>query len=338
MNLNTESIVNDVTKVVQNGLKDILSEIETKYKLYEESHKCVVKMAECMSKQVKQEGTSATTASATTASATTASATTASASVDTINYVSRADFDSVTKQNVEIMKHCLIEIDLNSKQNKELIKQIALLKQDMSALLSRLVIDNSSDSDEETKVNITLEIEEIKKETNDIMIGGSLETIDDKVIVVACDKKEESEEESEEEEEEESEEEEEEESEEEVKVFTPLGIEDVQTPSSLITIEGTCKSNVPNEKHITNAGGLSVEEEEEEEEEEEDDSDEEKEQLDDEKVVVQDGEEEELYEIVFNSTTYCTDDDVKGSLYVLTSDGDVGDKVGHLVNGKPIFY
>ena len=310
MNLNTESIVNDVTKVVQNGLKDILSEIETKYKLYEESHKCVVKMAECMSKQVKQEGTSATTASATTASATTASAASVVATSD--NYVSRTEFNALAKQNQELMKHIAYEFESHSKQNQELMKQLAIIKQDMAKLLSR---DN--ESDDETKANITLNIEEIKKETIDNLIGGAL---DDKVNVVAGDKQEEdSEEEEESEEEEDSEEEEESEEEEPV---------------------------VPTEKHVlvsttSVSAALEVEEEEEKEkEEEEEESDEEKEQLDDDDKGVEDagGEEEELYEIVFNSTTYCTDDDVKGSLYILTSDGDVGDKVGHLVNGKPIFY
>ena len=205
MNLNTESIVNDVTKVVQNGLKDILSEIETKYKLYEESHKCVVKMAECMSKQVKQEGTSATTASATTASATTASAASVVATSD--NYVSRTEFNALAKQNQELMKHIAYEFESHSKQNQELMKQLAIIKQDMAKLLSR---DN--ESDDETKANITLNIEEIKKETIDNLIGGAL---DDKVNVVAGDKQEEdSEEEEESEEEEDSEEEEESEEEE----------------------------------------------------------------------------------------------------------------------------
>lgn len=299
MNLNTESIVNDVTKVVQNGLKDILSEIETKYKLYEESHNCAVKMAECMSKQVSR-------------------ATTANAIPNVDTYVSRAEFNALVKQNQELMKHIACEFVSQSKQNQDMLKQLAIMKQDMASLLSRAVID--VDSDEET--NITLKIEEIK--TNDNLIGGSLETLDDK-IVVAGDKQ--GEEEEEESDEEESDEEEESEEEEEEKVDSV----------KIVNLDA------PTEKHITNDGGLitaSEVDEEEVEEEEEEDSDEEKEQLEDDEKDddEKDGEEEELYEIVFNSTTYCTDDDVKGSLYILTSDGDVGDKVGHLVNGKPIFY
>jgi hypothetical protein len=317
MNLNTESIINDVTKVVQNGLKDILSEIETKYKLYEESHNCVVKMAECMSKQVKQDGTSASVV---------ASAKTAD--VDTGIYVSRAEFNALVKQNQELIKHIVYEFESQSKQNQDMMKQLAIMKQDMVMLLSKEVIDISNDSDEETKVNITLKIEEIKKETIDNLIGGSLETIDDKAIV-AGDNEEEEEDSQEEDEDEDSQEEESEE-------------EDAED-----------KQSVPIEKHVlvsTNASGLSaaveehdvgVKADEDEDDEESNDSDEEKEQLDeDEKVVEEeDGEEEEeFYEIVFNSTTYCTDDEDKGSLYILTSDGDVGEKVGHLEKGKPIFY
>lgn len=315
MNLNTESIVNDVTKVVQNGLKDILSEIEIKYKLYEESHNCVVKMAECMSKQVKQDGTSAT-----------------NTSVDTSNYVSRAEFNALAKQNQELINHIAYEFDSRSKQNQDIMNQLAIMKQDMVMLLSKEVIDISNDSDEETKVNITLKIEEIKKETIDNLIGGSLETIDDKAIV-AGDNDNEEEDSQEEDEDEDSEEEESEE-------------EDSQEE------DAEDKQSVTIEKHVlvsTNASGLSaaveehdvgVKADEDEDDEESNDSDEEKEQLDeDEKVVEEeDGEEEEFYEIVFNSTTYCTDDEDKGSLYILTSDGDVGEKVGHLEKGKPIFY
>ena len=323
MNLNTESIVNDVTKVVQNGLKDILSEIETKYKLYEESHKCVVKMAECMSKQVKQEGTSVASANVV-------------AIVDTNNYVSRAEFNALAKQNQELMKHIAYEFELHSKQNKDMMAQLAVMKQDMTAFLSREVVDITNDSDEETKANITLKIEEIKKETIDNLIGGAL---DDKAIVVAGDKQEEEESEEDEESDEEEtneEEESEEESEEEDNEDKPVSPTDkhvLVSTGALTLSSGILSAAVSLEED-------EEEEEEVEEEEESDDSDEEKEQLDDDDKGGEDagGEEEELYEIVFNSTTYCTDDDVKGSLYILTSDGDVGDKVGHLVNGKPIFY
>ena len=313
MNLNTESIVNDVTKVVQNGLKEILSEFETKYKLYEESHNCVVKMAECMSKQVKQDGTSA-------------SASVTNVSLDTNNYVSRAEFNALAKQNQELMKHIAYEFDSRSKQNQQLMKELATMKQDMATLLSRDLVNISNESDEETKANITLKIEEIKKETIDNLIGGAL---DDKVNVVAGDKQEE-----EEEEEEESEEEEEEESEEEEEESEDEQEKPVVTTEKHVQVSTT---SVSTSSEVEEEVEVEVEEEEEE---ESDDSDEEKEQLDEDEQVTEDadGEEEELYEIVFNSTTYCTDDDVKGSLYLLTSDGDVGDKVGHLVNGKPIFY
>jgi hypothetical protein len=316
MNLNTESIVNDVTKVVQNGLKDILSEFQIKYKLYEESHNCVVKMAECMSKQVKQEGTNANVF----------------ASVETSNYVSRAEFDALSKQNQELIKHIAYEFELYSKQNQELMNQLAVMKQDMTAFLSREVADITNDSDDETKANITLKIEEIKKETIDNLIGGAL---DDKVVVVAGDK-EESEEEDESEEESDEEDIQEEEEDTEDKPVSPTDKHVLVSTSALTLHAGILSAAVSLEEEEEQE----EEEEDEEEEDESDDSDEEKEQLDDDEEVTEDagGEEEELYEIVFNSTTYCTDDDVKGSLYILTSDGDVGDKVGHLVNGKPIFY
>jgi hypothetical protein len=49
-------------------------------------------------------------------------------------------------------------------------------------------------------------------------------------------------------------------------------------------------------------------------------------------------EEEELVEIEIDDITYCTNNEDNGFIYELTTDGDVGDKVGYLKEGEPFFY
>ena len=49
-------------------------------------------------------------------------------------------------------------------------------------------------------------------------------------------------------------------------------------------------------------------------------------------------EEEELVEIEIDDITYCTNDEENGVIYELTTDGEVGEKVGYLKEGEPFFY
>jgi len=98
------------------------------------------------------------------------------------------------------------------------------------------------------------------------------------------------------------------------------------------------------------------EEEEEEESEEEEEEEEEEEKEEEKKEVKEDDieteaseeeeeekeeeeeEEEELFEIEIDDTTYCTNNEENGFIYELTTDGDVGEKVGYLKEGEPFFY
>ena len=76
----------------------------------------------------------------------------------------------------------------------------------------------------------------------------------------------------------------------------------------------------------------SSEQEEKEEEKEEEEKEEEKEEEEKEE------EEEELFEIDIDDTTYCTNNDENGFIYILTEDGDVGEKVGYFKESEPFFY
>jgi hypothetical protein len=74
-----------------------------------------------------------------------------------------------------------------------------------------------------------------------------------------------------------------------------------------------------------------VEDEEEEEVEEEVEEEEVEEEEEEEEV------EEEVYEITIKSKTYYVTNEKNGTIYSVTSDGDIGDEVGKYVDGKPVF-
>ena len=88
------------------------------------------------------------------------------------------------------------------------------------------------------------------------------------------------------------------------------------------------------------------EEEEVDEEEEEDDKNlDDDEEVDDDKNLDDDEEEdtpleveeEEVYEVKIKSKTYYVTNEKNGIIYSITNDGDVGDEIGHYVNGIPTF-
>ena len=83
-----------------------------------------------------------------------------------------------------------------------------------------------------------------------------------------------------------------------------------------------------------------VEEEEEEDEEEEEEEEDEEEEHDEEQedVVEEEEEEEEVVEIDFEGSKYYGSEDAIGKIYEYMDDGEIGDEVGHYVNGLPIIF
>jgi hypothetical protein len=80
-----------------------------------------------------------------------------------------------------------------------------------------------------------------------------------------------------------------------------------------------------------------VEEVEKEEVEDEEAEDEEVEEEETEEEEVEEEEEEEVFEIEIDDVTYFATDEENGILYEMTSDGDIGKKVGIIKDGEPIF-
>ena len=47
-----------------------------------------------------------------------------------------------------------------------------------------------------------------------------------------------------------------------------------------------------------------------------------------------DAEEEDFVEVEYEGQTYCTNNETHGKLYMLSADGEIGEQVGYLVEGK----
>ena len=80
------------------------------------------------------------------------------------------------------------------------------------------------------------------------------------------------------------------------------------------------------------------EEEEEEEEEETEEVEVEEEEEETEEVEVEEEEEEEVYEVIINNKSYYTTNEIKGYIYAIEADEEIGDKIGEFKDGKPVFF
>ena len=157
----------------------------------------------------------------------------------------------------------------------------------------------------------------------------TLEIIDPDIIDdESSDEESEEDEDSEEESEEEEEEDDEVEEVEEVEKEAPL-VETVVLDNDVETEE---EEDEEEEEEEVEVEVEELEEEEEVEEEVEEEEEEEEVEVEEEK------EEEELFEIEIDDVNYCTNNEENGFIYQMTSDGDVGEKVGYLKQGEPFFY
>ena len=182
-----------------------------------------------------------------------------------------------------------------------------------------LKIEEKVESGEGSRIQVEAEEEDDELEIGDyhpglitcgsITLSEPVESVPPTKAVIQNESEEESEDESEEESEEQSEEE--------------VGTEDETESLEEVPEKTTATQETqPTEK--------TEEDEEEEEEEEEEDA-----------VVVipvvEEEEEEEVFEIEIDDVTYFATHEENGILYDITSDGDVGNKVGIIKDGEPIF-
>jgi hypothetical protein len=181
--------------------------------------------------------------------------------------------------------------------------------------------DDNENEDEETSLSISLkqvtEEKEIQKEQEEVDKGQEKEEDEEEEEQEEVEEEEEQEEVDKEEQEEVEEEEEQEEVEEEEEQEEVEEEEEQEEQKEQVDEEEVQKEQVDEEDEQEVKDEASIETETKEEEEEE---------------------EEEIFEIEIDDVTYCTNDDENGFIWELTEDGEQGNKVGYFKEGEPLFY
>jgi hypothetical protein len=206
-------------------------------------------------------------------------------------------------------------------KNELLVTEINCLKDEVNTLrnqLNELKNKTGKDTIDLTVDQVVIKIEHVEKE------NIKLEIEEDEQV------QEEEEQEEEEQEEEEQEEEEEDVQEEEEEDVQEEEEEDVQEEEEEDVQEE--EEEQEEEKEDTKEDKQREQEEEDEEEKSNDVETEEEEEEEEEE------EDEEYIEIDIDDVTYCTNNEENGFIYELTTDGDIGTKLGYLKDGEPFFY
>jgi len=342
INFNTEPLLNEVNLVVQNGLNQLVSQFSAKYKMYQETHIGVsnlpfVKRLTAFSIAAKnQQYMSGFNLHSESESESDADDFEGKLDKNMINDLMNEkiqcfeqsmlnSFQIFTSKTTGIIETTMTHIGTLNDEIRELkriintniqyvkpvidltgdeeYKEVVVIKQEPK-IEEEQEKEQEQEVEEEVKENIILEMNETDEPENEIKKAASEEEDED----------EEEEEEDEDDEDEDEEEEEEEEEDEEEETHIQQQTDDVETEAD------------DNES----------DEEEQETEEQETEEQEEPTQVVESKE--EEEEEEELFEIEIEDVTYCTNNEENGIIYELTSEGDVGKKVGFLKDGEATFY
>jgi hypothetical protein len=336
---NTEPLLNELNTVIQTGMKKLLGNYITNYKLYEETHKCIMNLPSVKREIAKKFEVDETYDDLPELISISSDEDSEEHDDYFKNYCNTGikniiydnlnkpikiitDFNDNKKESDIMLKliNDLLkekkEVELFNKQQEETYKKIIETCdkeiEDLKNQINNCVkqsLDYDLTSDKQEKENIILHIEEKSDLELDL---ESDEEESEKEEDVEEDDKAESEEEDVELSEDEVESEEVE-SEEEEKVESEE--EDIESEEEE-KVESE-EEKVESEEDKTELSEDEVETEEEKDEEEE--------------------EEEELIEIEIDGVTYCTENEDNGFIYVLDKDGNVGETTGYLKNGEPFF-
>jgi len=336
---NTEPLLNELNTVIQTGMKKLLGNYITNYKLYEETHNCIMNLPSVKREIAKKFEVDETYDDLPELISISSDEDSEEHDDCFKNYCNTGikniiydnlnkpikiitDFNDNKKESdiMLILINDLLkekkEVELFNKQQEETYKKIIETCdkeiEDLKNQINNCVkqsLDYDLTSDKQEKENIILHIEE----KSDLELD--LESDEEESDVEESDEEEEDVEEeekveSDEEEEKVESEEEDVESEEEDVEETELSEDEVETEE---------EKKVESEEEKTE---LSEDEVETEEEKDEDEDEE---------------EEEELIEIEIDGVTYCTENEDNGFIYVLDKDGNVGETTGYLKNGEPFF-
>ena len=340
LHFNTEPLFIDLNNIIQTGVNNLLSDFITNYKLYEETHNCIMNLP-----SVKRE---------------------ISKSIETYKNDEFPDLISMSSdhENDNEEKPCdsytriPIEDDLDQELNdtllcmKKLTNQLLKEKEEINALFQEEInsykeiiekcnteiadlkkqltsniivckLTDNNDEEEETIENIDIKVEKenivlhIEEESNNDVLeeDDNTDEEDEEDDQAEEEEADDEEEEADDEEDEEDEEEEEQDEEEE---------EEVQAEAE--------------EEQYEEVGDVEeVDEEEQDDEVETEESDDAELKNNEEQVEAAEEEEEELFEIEIDDVTYCTNDEENGFIYEIDNDGNVGNVIGHFKDSEPFF-
>jgi len=330
---NTDLLMNDVNNVIQNGINNLLSDFITNYKLYEETHNCIMNLPSIkreFAKKKIEEGydylmdySSVKTQFSTKNEAYDDLPDLISVSSDeNVKGIEESFCDNYTRIPIEEVIEEVIEDDSDQESDdtilcmKKIANQLLKEKEDTYALFQK-----ETNSYKEIIENCYKEIENLKNEINElknssIVCDLTVDGEDTQELIVEIKQ----------------------EKEEKENIVLHMeeqsGTEEEEETDSEV-IEEDDSESVEEEEHDSEV----VEEEEEQEksdvETEKSDEDTVETEKSDEKDFVE--EEEELIEIEIDDVTYCTNDENNGLIYELDKDGNVGETVGYLKDGEPFF-
>jgi|688.fasta_scaffold196061_3 hypothetical protein len=372
---NTDPLLNDLNKVIQNGLNNLLSNYIENYKLYEETHNCIMNLPSVKREIAKKYDVDEIYADL-------PDLISISSDNDiSVNEYTRIPLQDDLYQEEEKFYKELIEnrdkeiSDLKNQINllfednnkkyslfykqKELYenalekcnKEIDDLKNQINSCVKQHVIcdlthqDDDADIINEPSQEVVVEIKQEKEniilhiEENSVQTDDEEEDVDEEEDEEAAEDEvaiEDEEEEVVDEEPEEDEEEPEEDEEEEADEA------DEEVEEADEEVEEAVEEEEVDDEEEEEADEQEDEEADEEEEDSQIEKNEEAELSEDEVETEKsdsedEGEEEELFEIEIDGVTYCTENEENGFIYVLDEDGNVGETTGYLKNGEPFF-
>jgi hypothetical protein len=343
LHFNTEPLFIDLNNIIQTGVNNLLSDFITNYKLYEETHNCIMNLP-----SVKRE---------------------ISKSIETYKNDENEDLPdliSISSDNecdthyifydnaekpCDVYTRIPIQDDSDEELNdtilcmKKVTNQLLKEKEEINALFqqeinsykeiiekcnieisylknqltSSVIVPELTDNNEEEE---TIENIDIKVEKENIVLHIEEESNND--VLDEEDNTDEDEEDQDEEEDEDEDEEDQDEEED----------EDEQDQDEEEDEEEEQEDDAVEEQYeevgdVEEVDEDVVEEQDEVETEESDDA----ESKNDEEAA----EEEELFEIEIDDVTYCTNDEENGFIYEIDKDGNVGDVIGHFKDSEPFF-
>jgi hypothetical protein len=372
---NTDPLLNHLNKVIQNGLNNLLSNYIENYKLYEETHNCIMNLPSVKREIAKKYDVDEIYADL-------PDLISISSDNDiSVNEYTRIPLQDDLYQEEEKFYKELIEnrdkeiSDLKNQINllfednnkkyslfykqKELYenalekcnKEIDDLKNQINSCVKQHVIcdlthqDDDADIINEPSQEVVVEIKQEKEniilhiEENSVQTDDEEEDVDEEEDEEAAEDEvaiEDEEEEVVDEEPEEDEEEPEEDEEEEADEA------DEEVEEADEEVEEAVEEEEVDDEEEEEADEQEDEEADEEEEDSQIEKNEEAELSEDEVETEKsdsedEGEEEELFEIEIDGVTYCTENEENGFIYVLDEDGNVGETTGYLKNGEPFF-